>query len=332
MHRIAAVVAIVAGVGLIAVTLALSLFPRTAGAERVTDTFRPAMTEQGLAKVATDFGTVRDGGQQLLNGVVPTFRRKLGMSPAEFNAFLGKNFPAVAVAAPKLPGYNSYVGGYIKRLKANRDNFEAADSLPGAGLPITATPWLIVAVGALLVLAGAAGLRSTGQAGVLAILLLGVLMVAAPLVLSLPSKASDAKDIVVVGRDGLSQQKAALAKTGAREVDNAVREINGKLLPALAARLKTPPAALNRQLGSSFPATAKFLKAWPESLGAVGFAIAANQQARVDDFAKANKIPFKALPWILIAPGILVALLGALALFVDGDGRTRAAPAYVPSN
>lgn len=330
MNRVVAIVAVVAGVALIVVTLAFSLFGRAAGAERVTDTFRPAMTKQGLTVVRADFETVRAGGTQLLDQAVPTFARDLRMSPAQFNAFLAANFPAVAVAARKIPGYNAYVGGYITRLKNGRKQFEAADSLPGLGLPITATPWLFVGVGALLVLAGAVGLGAAGRLGTGAILLLGILMIAGPLALSLPSKASDAKKIVIVGRDGLSQQKASLAKQGAGEVDAAVRQINGELVPALAARLKTSPAALGAQLARSFPATAKFLTVWPTTLRAKAFGIAAAQQARVNDFAKADKIRFRVLPWLLIAPGILLTLLAAIAL-VRPPGTEAGRPAQASS-
>lgn len=87
----------------------------------------------------------------------------------------------------------------------------------------------------------------------------------------------------------------------------------------------TSPAALGTVVAQRFPATAKFLSDWTTTLRAKAFAIAASQQARVKDFAQANKIQFKALPWMLIAPGILLALLAFVALLrpaaVVGPGR-----------
>lgn len=161
MSRVAAVLAILAGVGLIAFPIATSLFSHTAGAERITDAFRPAMTREGLATTRADFETVRDGGVEFITKAEPAFARDLKLTPVELDAFIGSNFPAVATAVKKIPGYNSYVGSYIGRLERNRTNFEAADSLPLLGLPIDAT-WLMAGIGALLALAGLLGLRTTG--------------------------------------------------------------------------------------------------------------------------------------------------------------------------
>jgi hypothetical protein len=312
--RVTAVLAVLLGLGLIAFTLATSLFSRTTGAEHITDTFRPALTTQGLAETRADFEIVRNGGVQFINQVAPAFAQELNLTPTQLGAFLQTNFPAIANTVAKVPGYNSYVGGYITRLEKNRKNFEAADSLPLLGLPIDATPWLMVGLGAVFALAGLLGLGMGGRGALVAILALGLVAVVVPLVASIPSKASQARTITRVGRDALSQQKATLAKTGAGEVDALVKQVETGLVPALATRLHTTPAALVQRLNSQFPATTKFLNAWTTRLRAKAFSIAAAQQASVKDFAKADKIPFRALPWVLIGPGIVLMLAAGTAL------------------
>jgi hypothetical protein len=314
MTRVAAVLAVVAGVGLIVFTIATSLFSHTAGAQRIIDAFRPAMTREGLASTRADFEIVRDGGVEFITKAEPAFAHSLKLTPAELNAFIDSNFPAVATAVHKIPGYNSYVGSYIGRLERNRTNFEAADSLPLLGLPIDATPWLMAGMGALLALAGLLSLRTGSRGATWAILALGLVLLVVPLIASIPSKATDARDIAHVGRDALTQEKATLAKTGAGQVDALVNEVEGKLVPALAVRLHTTPANLVTQLGQNFPATTRFLAEWKSRLRTKAFAIAAAQQAHVEDFAKADDIPFGALPWILIGPGALLVLTAGLAL------------------
>lgn len=93
-----------------------------------------------------------------------------------------------------------------------------------------------------------------------------------------------------------------------------MNEVEGKLVPALAGRLHTTPAALVAQLDQNFPATTRFLNDWKSKLRTKAFAIAATQQAHVDDFAKADDIPFGALPWVLIGPGALLVLAAGLGL------------------
>jgi hypothetical protein len=44
------------------------------------------------------------------------------------------------------------------------------------------------------------------------------------------------------------------------------------------------------------------------------FTIAAAQRAHVNDFAEADAVPFKTLPWLLIVPGIVLVVLAGIAL------------------
>jgi hypothetical protein len=155
MRRVVAVAAIVAGLGLIAVPFATSLFDRTRGAERTFDAMRGTVSESGIAVARRDFGVVTAAGDELLNVVVPALARRLDMTPQEFQALLASDFPKIARAAEKIPGYIAFVGPTIDALDANREEFEGAQSLPGASLPITASPWLLILLGGGLVAAGA---------------------------------------------------------------------------------------------------------------------------------------------------------------------------------
>jgi hypothetical protein len=315
VSRVVAVVAVVLGVALIVVTLALSMFSRTDGAQKVVDAFRVnPMSQQGLRTLRADFVVVRAGGVQLVNGLAPTLARQLGLSPAQFEAYLKAKFPAVATAVAKIPGYNTYVGAYIPRLEANRKNFEAADSLPGLGLPVDSTPWLMVGLGVLVALAGLLGLRSQSRGPIIAIGVLGLVLSVGTLALSIPSKASDARTVATVGRDALSAQKVQLAQTGAGEVDRLVTQTETQLVPALAAKLHTTPAQVSATIAKDFPAVATFLARWHSDLRTKAFTIAAAQRAHVNDFAEADAVPFKTLPWLLIVPGIVLVVLAGIAL------------------
>jgi hypothetical protein len=101
-----------------------------------------------------------------------------------------------------------------------------------------------------------------------------------------------------------------------------VAQVKGELVPDLARRLDVPPAQVQAQLARDFPDTARFLARWESiSAGPTGASLAATQNAVVDDFAAANETPVLELPWLVIAPGALIAILAGLALVPRAEPR-----------
>src|SRR4051812_5750121 len=95
LDRIVPAVAIAVGVGLIVLTFALSLFGRTAGAERTTDRFRQLMTPAGLVGLRRDFEVVRSAGLQFRDEALPDFARALRLDQRQFDTLMRTQFPAV---------------------------------------------------------------------------------------------------------------------------------------------------------------------------------------------------------------------------------------------
>ncbi|HEV2813057.1 MAG TPA: hypothetical protein VGW10_07390, partial [Solirubrobacteraceae bacterium] len=154
MRRVVAVASIACGLALIAVPFATSLFERTRGAERTFDAMRETVSEPGIAQARRNFGVVSAAGAEVRSELVPGLARRLGIGERDLLALLANDFPDIARGVERIPAYLEFVGPTIDALDANRDAFENADSLPGAGLPITASPWLILLLGGGLVGAG----------------------------------------------------------------------------------------------------------------------------------------------------------------------------------
>ena len=70
---------------------------------------------------------------------------------------------------------------------------------------------------------------------------------------------------------------------------------------------------MSNSVASSFPAVAAGLRQWP-SIRPGAYQLAANSGQSVADNQQMNNTPFKALPWLIIVPGAVLALLSALAL------------------
>ena len=86
-RRIESGVVVLIGVALIVVALAAQLFTRAPAFERLTDDFRVAMTDAGIATMNEDLGGMEAMSAELKSDVLPTIAGALGMTPEEFDAY-----------------------------------------------------------------------------------------------------------------------------------------------------------------------------------------------------------------------------------------------------
>jgi len=315
MRRIARLAAVAIGLFLLAVPFATDLFDRTRGADRTFEAMHDFVSEPGIAVARRNFGTVSAGGAEFNGKLLPGLARQLDVSPARLKAQLVSDYPDVAKGSENIPGYLEFVGPTIDALDDNREEFEAAESLPGASLPITSAPWLFLVLGGLTVGAGVLVLRMPGTRGLAAVAVLGAVAIAVPLAMSVPSKASDARDLGDIARGGLSQQGADKAEEIVVVLDKMVQQVRTELVPDLAGQLKVTPSEVDAQIGRDYPAVALLLARWEAiAAGETGERLAATQQAVVDDFAQADETPVLELPWLVIGPGVLLLLVSGAAI------------------
>jgi hypothetical protein len=323
MRKVVATIAVACGLGLIVVPFALSLFDRAPAGERVTNRFRETMSLQGLHNLATNFGTMGALVDQFVHETSPQLARELHMTPAEYNAYVSRQFPAVAAGVKGIPPLVAFVTPVAAELEALHPQFASVDSLPFLGLPLTTVPWILLAIGAALTGLGVVTLRTRGRAPLILAAALGSLMLVLPLALSYPRKASDARKVAAVGRVALSRQAATGAQTANRLIDNMVTQVNAQMVPAVAQRLHLTRAALETSIASNYPAVAKGLSTWP-SIKPGAVELVRRQVASVNDAAEMNGLDFTPLPWYLMAPGIALLLTGTIALAI----RTRPEPGW----
>jgi hypothetical protein len=131
-------------------------------------------------------------------------------------------------------------------------------------------------------------------------------------------------------RVALSPKAAETATQTVAVVDATVKEVEGKMVPALAARLGTTPAAVNAEIAKQFPDVATGLAQWPRIRpGAAD--LAARQRATVTAFAAGDGAPFRTLPWLVIGPALVVALMCGTALVRRPQERARGEVPATPS-
>jgi hypothetical protein len=316
MRKIVASVAVVGGVGLIVLSFALSLFPRAAAGQRVLDRFRPTMSVSGLHSLATNFGTMGGAIDQFINETSPRLARELRMTPAQFAAYEQQSFPAVSAAVKGIPPLVAFVSPVNAQLQGLHPQFAAVDSLPFLGLPLTTIPWILIALGVVVV--GVAGwiLRAGDRRPLAAAAVLGLAMLVLPLALSYPSKASDAKRVQTVGRVALSQAAVNGATKANLLIDGLVTEVSTTMVPAVAHRLGVTGAQLTATIAHDYPKVAEGLAAWP-SIKPGAIQLVAVQKASVHDAVRMNGLGFKPLPWYIMGPGIALLIAAAAAWMTD---------------
>jgi hypothetical protein len=309
---------------LIVTTLALSLFSRAYAGEQIADGFAQVMSPQGVVQQQQGLDMVAGmlGG---LTDARPVFARELGVSPAAYDRYIAANFPAVTTALTVIPpAATTIVAPVVTAAKKIQPKWEQALHIPGLGLPIAGAPWLMVLGGVALAIVGIFGLVRPARAPTVAILGLGVAMIAVPLALSLPAKASATRDVLKVGRIAVSQKAATAAHKAALIVDDMVGEINRDMIPDLARRLHVSPAALDQRIDRDYPGLGTGLREYP-GIAATAYQLTATQQASVAPFKKVDGIGYSGLPWLAIGPGILLLVLAGGTLLA-----TRSQPRATP--
>ena len=76
-------------------------------------------------------------------------------------------------------------------------------------------------------------------------------------------------------------------------------------------------------VAAEFPAVSRFLSEWKAGLSENGHVLSQSQIQFMDEFHRADATPYRALPWLLIVPGLVVAVVASGAILVDRRSAAR---------
>jgi hypothetical protein len=312
LSKAVAVVVMLLGAGLMAMTLISNLFAVGPAFENLIVDFRPALTQSAIDTARADIAGLSAVQSEFTSKLAPALSQQLKMTPTQFNGFVSQNFPAVAAGMSALPTVVPTFNALINTLDNQRSLFASADAIPTKSLPATTVPWALFGAGLVLLLIGALIFRSP-KAGGAAAIIVGLLLLVAPLALALPSKAANADQLNANLKPVYTQALVTNAGGALTVVGAMGNEMQTKMLPTLATQLKMTPQQLQTFLGTNFPATAQALQTMPTSMGRF------NGLVKVFDKNLANYNTLKPvglarLIWIVMLVGGLVAALGALTV------------------
>lgn len=112
------------GVGIVVVTLILSLIPKAADADDLNANLEPIYTQELVDGAKGALGTVGAMGSQMQEEMLPALATQLGMTGDQLNGFLGENFPNTAQALATLPDAMGRFNVLTANFENNLDNYE----------------------------------------------------------------------------------------------------------------------------------------------------------------------------------------------------------------
>lgn len=300
------------GAGLIAITLISNLFAVGPAFENLIVDFRPALTQSSIDTARADIAGLSAVQTEFTTKLAPALSQQLKMTPTQFNEFVSQNFPAVAAGMNALPNVVPTFNGLIDTLDQQRPLFASADAIPTKNLPATTVPWVMFGAGLLVLLIGFLMLRSP-KAGGTAAIVAGLLLLLAPVALSLPAKAADADQLNANLKPVYTQALVTNAAGALSTIGAMGNEMQTTMLPALATQLKMTPEELQTFLGSNFPATAQALQTMPASMERFNGLVKVFDE-NLDNYNTLKPVGLANLILILMVIGGLVAGLGALTV------------------
>lgn len=320
-HQVAAGLLVLIGAAFVAVTLTVNLFNVGPAFDRMTTDFRPIMTEQAIATDQQDLASLAAAGTEIQNSMLPALAQQLGMTPAQMQQMIGTNYPDVAAGMAALPEIIPSFSGLVTTLDEQRPYFEAADAIPTTSIPATSVPWGLAAVGVLAMGLGVwVWFRPRGSA--VAVTVMGALLIAIPLVLSMPHKASYADTLndnlkPVYTQQLIDNANGALTTLGAMGT-----QMQQQMLPDLAAQLKMTPDQLNQFMATNFPDTSAALAALPDAMGRFQDLVTRFDN-RLADYNTMKPAAFTPIVWFMIGGGAALFLLGGAGVVVTARTSGR---------
>ena len=312
------------GVVVLIVLFANNLFTVGTAFESVTDAFRPIMTEEAIATAEQDVAALGAVAEEFQTDVAPAVAGALQLSPADLDAFLGTNFPAVAAGVGALPQIVPQFTDVVNLLGAQQANFESADAIPTTFLPASTVPWIILLIGIGTVVVAILMLGKTERSWLIAGVF-GVVVVAFSLLLSFLPKASAADDLnaalkPVYNEELIAQSGQALGVVGAMG-----DELQNQMLPGLAQQLGMDDQQMGEFL-SQFPATEAALGGLADSLGRFRSMVTAFD-AQLENYDTIKDTSLYPIALIVLVAGLLIVGCGVWSFVVDRrEERAASAP------
>jgi hypothetical protein len=142
------------------------------------------------------------------------------------------------------------------------------------------------------------------------LVVVGIGLVIAPVIFQMFDRAPKGAEMLVDFKPFMTDQRLGRFERYMRDIDGAVQEVDGELRPALAARAGIDDA----QFEQRFATFVAFAREWP-TIDSDMSDMLRRVHTNLENYEAVDALPnFELFPWFFVAPGILIALAGTVAL------------------
>ncbi|MGZ4791415.1 MAG: hypothetical protein ACXWBO_06095 [Ilumatobacteraceae bacterium] len=327
--RIRIVVLLLLGVVLAVFPIASGLIGKAQGVDNLTDALRPTFGDSRLAQTRADMDTVQAMADQFTTDVIPALADRLGVSTENLLASLNTQYPDLAAGVSQFDTILPYFQGVVGGLEAQQDNFHKADAIPTKNLPALVVPFLFLVPGLILIAFALFGLlKSSEKPAAWCAVVIGAVLVIAPLALSVPAKAQAVDDLTDAFRPAFSTAGIATTREYMNTIQAMADQLTTEAIPGLAEQLRMTVEEFVSFLGANFPKVATGVGQLGEILPRFQDLVA-GVEANVDSFRKADSIPTDETPttllhWLFVIPGLALLGVGGVPMLIDSFARWRA--------
>lgn len=320
-HQAVAVLFVLLGAAFVTVTLTANLFHVGPAFDRLTNDFRPIMTQQELQADQQSINGLSAAATEIQTKMLPALGQQLGMTTDQLNGMISQQYPDVAAGLAAIPQITPTFTGLITTLDQQRPYFQAADAIPTSSLPAASVPWTLLVVG-LLTAGFGVWIWFSPRAGSIAMAILGAALIIGPLALNLPHKASYADTLNANLKPVYNQQLIDQANASLTTLSKMGTQIQQNMVPGLAVAMKMTPDQVNAFIGQNFPATAAALTSMPDSMTRFQNMVGAFQN-RLADYQVLKPVSLVPIVWFMIGGGIAMFLIGGAGVAVAGKGTGK---------
>ncbi|MEO8697758.1 MAG: hypothetical protein ABI658_29945, partial [Acidimicrobiales bacterium] len=294
-----AAVALTVGAVLLVAVLASNLFSRADAGEAATDLVRPELTVEGVTQHRADFELTKRATDQLVDEAMPAVGDVLGLTAAQLNS----RYPRIAAAGAQRSTIYPFAEKIVANLERHQTDFEAADDIPLAGLPMSAAPPFAVAAIVVLIACALLTLLRRGRVWLIALAGYALVLIIAPFATGYPDKATKAASVL----DSLNVSHELAAQTRAHfdTMAAASEEFEQKTVPDLLAATGASRSALDQQLAAEFPALTEGRQQFAAVFRRYDARVSIRERG-VDSVIEAKRFPLEAVTWWMVIAGAVV--------------------------
>lgn len=290
------------GLALALAPVVLQMFTRGPGGAAMLADFEPYMQPAVIAEFQGYVDTVDAGAQELQGRARFVAASRLGMPSDTFDT----EYSSLVQFEKDWPAARDDMRVLLDTIDANIGNYGSVAALP----PFTLFPYFFVLPGLMIAAVAFLGLRR-GRAGrstrapARGLVLLGVALIAAPLVFQMFSRAPDGEQMLDEFRPLMTTERITTVQGYFVTMAGGEAAVRGQLLPAL-----DEAGVSEAERRALLPDAYGFTEVWTRMANQMAPMLAAMN----DNLTRYNGLislpPFGLFPWFFVGPGVLLILLG----------------------